>query len=139
MINKIQPYFENNAHIGIFILRMFVGLRLLYGVIDNIISWERMIEFSKFLETNDFPFPLISALISVYVQFLGAILILFGYKIRLASFVLVINFLIALLVVHIRANDSVEGMTPALAMLFGCATLLFTGAHKLSLDNFNKR
>lgn len=135
MLNKIQSYLDNNKHIGIFILRLFIGLRLLYGVIDNIFSWERMIEFSKFLEANDFPFPIMSALVSVYVQFLGGILILIGYKIRLASFVLVINFLIALLFVHIKANDSIEGMTPALAMLFSCLTFLFTGADKLSLDN----
>jgi len=139
MLNKIQTYLDSNKQIGILILRLFVGLRLLYGVVDNIFSWEKMVEFSKFLEANDFPFPITSSLFSVYVQFLGGILILIGYKIRLASFVLIINFLIALLFVHLKASDSVEGMTPALAMLFGCLTFLFTGADKLSIDNYNKR
>ena len=92
-------------------------------------------EFSVFLQNNGFPFPTFNAIVSVYVQFLGAILILVGYKIRYASFVLVINFLVALIFVHIRANDTIEGMTGALAMLFGCLTFLFSGADKISLDD----
>lgn len=121
---------------GIFLLRLFIGGRLCYGVIDNVISWERMLEFADFLSANNFPLPIASAIISVYVQFFGALLILIGFKIRPASFVLILNFLVALVAVHIRTNDSIEGMTPALAMLFGCLTFLFTGAEKISLDYY---
>ena len=135
MFNHIEIYLASKKHLGIFLLRIFVSIRLLYGVVDNIVSWERMIEFSNFLKSNDFPFPITNAVISVYVQFLGAILILVGYKIRFASFVLVINFLVALIFFHIRIGDTIEGMTGALAMLFGCLTFLFTGADKISLDD----
>jgi len=45
-----------------------------------------------------------------------------------------INFLIALIFVHFRIPDSVEEMTPALAMFFGCLTLFFTGAGRWSID-----
>ncbi len=133
---KINEYLDANASIGILLLRIFIGGRLIYGVIDNILSWERMIEFSNFLNTNNFPFPIISAVTSVYIQFFGAILVLVGYKLRLASFILSINFMIALVFFHFRINDTIEGMTPALAMLFGCLTLLFTGPDKLSLTNY---
>ena len=95
-----------------------------------------MNEFSAFLEVNNFPLPIISAITSVYVQFLGAICLLVGFKLRFASFILSINFIIALIFVHILANDTIEGMTPALAMLFGCLTLLFTGADKISLEYY---
>jgi putative oxidoreductase len=122
--------------VGILLLRLFIGGRLLYGVTDNVTSWERMLEFADFLSANNFPLPVVSAVISVYVQFFGALLILIGYKIRPASFVLTLNFLVALIAVHIRTNDSIEGMTPALAMLFGCLTFLFTGAEKISLDHY---
>lgn len=131
---EIERFFDANKPVGILLLRVFVGTRLFYGVIDNVLSWERMIEFSSFLEANQFPFPIISAIISVYVQLIGAIFILLGYKIRFASMLLIINFLVALLFVHIRANDTIELMTPALAMLFGCLTLLFTGADRISLE-----
>lgn len=133
---KIEAFLEANKAIGILLLRIFIGGRLLYGVIDNVVSWERMVEFSIFLEANHFPIPIISAVTSVYVQFFGAISILLGFRLRLASFLLAINFLIALIFVHFRVNDTLEGMTPALAMLFGCLTLLFTGAEKISLENY---
>ncbi len=95
-----------------------------------------MTEFATFLNANQFPFPLLSAITSVYAQFLGAILILVGFKIRIASFFMAINFMVALVFVHIKAGDSIEGMTPALAMLFGCLTFLFTGADKVSVDRY---
>lgn len=135
---KIEELLDSNKYVGILLLRIFIAGRLLYGVLDNIFSWERMLEFSKFLESNNFPIPLCSAIASVYVQFFGALFILVGFKIRFASFILAINFIIALFFVHIRANDTIEGMTPAMAMLFGCLTFLFTGADKISFDNYFK-
>ncbi len=133
MFDRLESYFNSNSSFGIVLLRAFVGLRVLYGVIDNIISWDRMIEFGDFLQTYSFPYPLISAVISVYVQFFGSLLILIGYKIRPAAFILACNFLVAILFVHIKGNDSIETMTGALAMFFGCLTLLFTGSDKFAL------
>ena len=114
---KLESWFETNRGAGIFLLRLFIGLRLFYGVIDNVLSWDRMLEFSEFLRSQGFPIAIVSAIVSVYAQFVCSILILLGYKIRLAAAIMIINFLIALVMVH--RNDSVEGMTPALAMLFG--------------------
>ena len=132
-MKKLNDYFSQNPGYGILLLRLFVGFRLIYGTIDNIISWERMIEFSKFLEANNFPFPQICAVSSVYVQFLGGLMILLGYKIRLASTILILNFIVAVSV-HVKAGDSVESTTPALAILSICLAFLFLGAGKFSLD-----
>lgn len=128
--------YRDNTDIGIFILRLFIGLRLIYGVLDNIVSWDRMIDFSEFLSNHSFPFPLMSAVASVYIQFFCSIAILLGYKVRMASYLLIINFIVAIIFVHIRSHDSIEVMTPALAMLFGCITLFCTGGYKISLDSF---
>ena len=57
-----------------------------------------------------------------------------GYKTRLAAMVLAVNFIIAIVFVHLKSGDSVEGMTPALAMLFGNLTFIFTGAGQISID-----
>ncbi|MGH1364796.1 MAG: DoxX family protein [Calditrichia bacterium] len=137
-MHKIDKFLDANKDIGILLLRLFIGARLFYGVIDNVLSWEHMLLFSEFLQANGFPFPLLSAVVSVYVQLIGSIMILVGYKIRIAAFVLAINFIVALLMVHLPAGDTIEGMTPALAMLFGCLTLFFTGAEKFSLNNSGK-
>ena len=130
---SLGKFLEVNNDLGIFLLRLFIGGRLFYGLIDNVLSWEHMLAFEGFLQANGFPFPLVSAVVSVYAQFICSIIILLGYRIRVAAFIMVINFIVALLFVHVAAGDTIEGMTPALAMLFGSLTLLFTGAGKYSL------
>jgi putative oxidoreductase len=128
--NNVIAWLDKNKDVGLLLLRLFVGMRLLYGVADNIVDWERMIEFGNFLEQNGFPFPLASAMISVYAQFLSGLMIIIGFKIRLVAFLMIINFLVALAMVHL--HDSFEGMTPALAMLFSSVLFLFYGAGRFA-------
>lgn len=126
-------WFERNGNLGVLFLRLFIGTRLIYGVIDNIIAWEKMIEFATFLEKFSFPFPMYSAVISVYAQLFAGVMIILGFKIRWASLLMIVNFLVALIMVH--RNDTFEGMTPALAILFACLLFLFNGAGKFGLDS----
>lgn len=107
---------DNRGHLGLLLLRLFVGLRLVYGVLDNVLSWEHMLRFRDFLELNDFPFPIYCAVISVYAQLLCGMLIIFGIFFRWASSIMVINFLVALVMVH--RGDSVEEMTTPLLLVF---------------------
>jgi putative oxidoreductase len=125
-------WFRKNRDIGMLLFRLFVSVRLIYGVIDNVLHWDRMIEFSRFLKSYGFPMPLFCAVLSVYAQLIGGLLILIGWKTRFASVIIIINFLVALIMVH--RKDSLEAMTPALAMLFGAVLLLFIGAGKYSVD-----
>ncbi len=138
ILRNIDNYLDSHKSIGIFILRLFIGIRLIYGVQDNIFSWEQMLEFTKFLEINGLPFPVLSAVVSVYLQFICAILLIVGYKTRFAAFLLVLNFIVAI-GVHINFKDSIEGMTPALAIFFGCITILFTNAGKIAYSSIRKR
>ena len=125
-------FFRKNKDAGILLFRLFIGARLLYGVLDNVFSWSRMQEFVEFLQLFHFPMPSVLAVVSVYAQAIAGIFILLGSKIRWASLLIILNFLVALLVVHRR--DSFEQITPALSMLFGSLLFLFTGAGKYSLD-----
>jgi putative oxidoreductase len=124
--------FRKNKDIGIFLFRFFIGFRLLYGVMDNIISRERMIEFEGFLKSQHFPYPYVAAPISVYAQALAGLMILIGYKIRWASMLMIINFLVALVMVH--WGQSLEEMTPALALFFAAVLFLFAGSGRYSVD-----
>jgi putative oxidoreductase len=125
-------WFKRNSAWGIFLLRLFMGLRLIYGVIDNVTRWETMLDFRDFLQQSGFPFPLVCAIVSVYAQLFAGIAILFGWMTRWAAILMIINFLMALIMVH--RNDPVEGMTPPLAILFCCILLLFQGPGKISID-----
>jgi putative oxidoreductase len=81
-----------------------VGIRLIYGVLDNVFSWTHMLLFRDFLEQFNFPFPIVSAVISVYAQLIAGILLIIGWRIRWAAVLMIINFLVALVTVH-RADS----------------------------------
>jgi putative oxidoreductase len=130
-----QPF--NLQGIGLVLMRLFIGVRLIYGVQDNVLHWERMQEFEAFLAGVNFPFPLVCAFISVYVQLFAGLMILLGWKIRWAAAVMVFNFLVALIMVHREQN--LEQMTPPLAMLFGSLLFLFEGAGPYSLAGRTNR
>ena len=127
-------WLNRNRDVGIFMLRLFIGAWLIYGVLDNIISWQRMIEFRQFLRNFHFPLPLASAIISVYAQFIAGILFLFGWKMRYAALLMIINFLIAFLMVH--RGDQFAQMTAPLTMIFCSLLFLFYGAGKISIDKW---
>lgn len=38
-----------NKGFGLMILRIAIGIRLIYGTIDNVLSWDKMQEFAGFL------------------------------------------------------------------------------------------
>jgi putative oxidoreductase len=124
--------FKKNKDIGVFLFRLFIGFRLLYGVMDNIFSRDRMLEFEAFLQTHHFPYSHFAAVISIYAQAIAGLLIIIGYNIRWAAVLMIINFTVALVVVH--WGQSIEEMTPALAMLFAAVLFLFVGAGRFSLQ-----
>jgi putative oxidoreductase len=125
-------FFERHSELGAVFMRGFIAFVLIYGTQDNILSWAQMIEFRDFLERNGFPWPLLSAHVSVYTQFLCGCLILIGYRTRLAASLMIVNFLVALGMVHIGLPFSAN-IAP-LAMLFGSVFLLFHGPGPYALD-----
>jgi putative oxidoreductase len=132
---RLHQFFEPKKDYGAIFLRVIIGWRLVYGTQDNVFSWEQMIEFKDFLAEHNVAYPLLSAFVSVYAQFVCGILFVLGWFIRPAAIVMIINFVVALIVVHFGTTflDSF----PALMMLFGSFFFLFYGAGKLSLDNWN--
>lgn len=122
---KLVPY-------GALFIRVLVGFHLLYGTQDNVFSYERMLEFKDFLEARGVPLPLVAAHVSVYAQFITGVLYIIGWKIREAALVMVINFIAAILIVHI--GDTYQGVFPALVMLFASLFLLLNGAGRPSVD-----
>ena len=126
----MNNWFDRKRDIGLLILRLFVGIRLLYGVQDNLLHWHQMKEFEAFLAQHGFPIPIISAIVSVYAQAIAGLLFIVGFQVRWAAMVMIINFVIAILMVHL--GQTFEQMTAVLFMLISATTLLFTGAGKYS-------
>ncbi len=133
MSNKPDLWSEYS---GIFI-RVPIAFHLIYGTQDNVFSWVRMLEFRDFLESFGFPIPLVSAVVSVYLQFLAGILYFIGWKVKYAAIVMILNFVIAILMVHWQ--DPYPRMFPAIMMLCASAYLLLAKPDRLSLDAMLRR
>lgn len=123
---------ERFADAGMLILRVLTGAFLVYGVLDNVFSTERMTEFSIFLESNHFPAPDLMAPLSVYMQLLSGIALMLGILARWAGIVISVHFLVALVMVH--WSQDFRGWWPALALVGIGLQFAVTGAGNLSID-----
>jgi putative oxidoreductase len=95
-----------------------------------------MLEFRDFLAAEEFPVPLICAVVSVAAQFVCGVLYVVGYRTRWAALVMLFNFTVALLAVHV--GQPYAATFPALTMWFGSLALLFTGPGAWSVDEHQR-
>lgn len=136
MLSRLDSFFDQYKGYGNLFLRLVIGWRLIDGTQDNVLSWERMLEFRDFLAVHGVPSPLVAANVSVYAQFICGILYMLGWFIRPAAIVMIINFIAALLVAHIGLTF--EQSFDAWMMLLGSVFFLFAGAGKISVDELRK-
>lgn len=129
-LKSLEKYRDYSA----IFLRLIVGPFIIWGVLDNILSWEQMLEFRDFLATLGVPAPLFAANLSVYTQLICGLSILLGAFVRLTSIPFIINFIVAFLLAH--RNDTFRGMFPALMMLASGFFFLLHGAGKASVDEW---
>ncbi len=115
-------------------LRIAFGFRLIYGTLDNIISFERMREFEHFLDSMGFPLPLVAAIISVYVQFLAGLSWIVGWKVKLSSLLMILNFVVAIVGVHILHADTYLNTAPAIHLMVIAFFLYTNGPGKYALS-----
>lgn len=126
------PAFDRLAFLAVPIFRVFLGVVLVWGTFDNVTSSERMLEFRDFLEQNGFPAPMASARLSAWAQFLAGLAFIAGFATRPAAIVMIVNFIVALAMVHAGLPFSAN-ISP-LAMLFGSILLLLHGPGRWSVD-----
>jgi putative oxidoreductase len=125
-------WFDRRREYAALFIRLAVGTRLISGSQDNVFSYARMQEFEAFLAGNGTPFPLLSAFVSVYAQFVCGALFIVGLWTRPAAVVMGINFLAALAIAH--RKTPFETTWPALMMLAAALFFLFHGAGRPSID-----
>lgn len=123
---------ETMREIAPLVLRLFIGFVPVYGTMDNVFSTERMHEFRDFLAASGFPYPLACAYLSAYAQFLTGLRLLAGFLTRTAAAIVMINFIVALLMVHMNLPFNTN-IAP-LAMLVGGVFFVLHGAPHYSVD-----
>lgn len=137
MLHNFFAFSRRHQAYGVLFLRLAMGVFLIYGVQDNMLSVERMYEFRDFLQAHGVPYPLIAAHLSVYTQCLVGIMLLLGWGVRLAGLLLILNFTAAILIVHI--GQTFHQYYPAAELLCAGFFYLFNGAGPVSIDSFLER
>jgi len=127
-LDGLQPFTD----LGLLLLRVLTGVFIIYGVIDNVFSAERMQEFVEFLSANGFVAANLMAPLSVYTQLLSGIAFVLGLMTRWAGIVLAINFVVAVIMVHWTLDF--RAWWPALVLVGIGLQFAFTGAGRHSID-----
>ena len=117
---------------ALLLMRLFVGLFLVWGVWDNITSADRMQEFVEFLTKAGFPNPKVLAPVSVYLQFLIGLGFVFGLFTRWAGIVCAIHFAIAIAMVD--RFGGMRGIFPSGCLIVIGLYLATYGAGRFSID-----
>ena len=128
-------YLSNAQRFGDFallLMRIFVGLFLIWGVWDNLTDAARMREFVEFLRKFNFPSPAILAPLSVYTQLLIGLAFVLGLFTRWAGILCIINFAVAIFMVD--RFGGMRGIFPSGCLIVIGLYLATHGAGRLSLD-----
>ena len=131
-LQQFAAFLRKNAGYGAVFLRIVFGVHLIYYTMVNGLGYEKIIEFSHFLEDKHIPYPLFNAFLSIGVQFICGILLILGAGVRVLSALLLVNFMVAILMAH--AGDPYSHYFPALHMIAISLFFLFNGAGPLSVD-----
>lgn len=126
------PMLARFEDVALLILRVLVGVFLIWGVWDNIASAARMQEFVAFLANRGCPLPTLAAPLSVYTQFIAGALLLIGFLTRWAGLVLAFNFLVAVILTW-SSSDFRMLFTP-LVLIAVSLLVAARGAGRLGLD-----
>lgn len=117
---------------ALLLLRLFVGLFLVWGVWDNVTSPERMREFEQFLGQHGFTAPWLMARVSVYAQLLAGLGFVLGLFTRWAGILCVVNFVVA--IVMVDHHGGMRGIFPSGCLVAIGLYLATYGAGRFSID-----
>lgn len=124
---------KNVTDLGLLILRIgFAGMLLTHGIPKIKLLFESPIKFADPIGVGETT-TLILALIGEVV---APILILIGFKTKLATIPSMITMFVAVFIIH--ASDPIGIKEKAILYLVGFLVIFLTGAGKYSIDGFKK-
>jgi putative oxidoreductase len=117
---------------ALLLLRVFVGLFLVWSVWDDVSSGARMHEFAEFLGKHGFPNPRLLAPVSVYLQLAVGVAFVVGLFTRWAGVLCLVHFAVAIAMVD--RHGGMRGIFPAGCLVLIGLYLATYGAGRWSLD-----
>ena len=127
-LNSAQRF----SDFALLLLRVFVGVFLIWSVWDNVTDSARMREFSVFLAQHKFWAPEILAPISAYLQLLIGVGFLLGACTRWAGLLCVVVFVVAIAMVD--RHGGMRGIFPSGCLVVIGLYLATYGAGRFSVD-----
>ncbi|MDO7171151.1 DoxX family protein [Mariniflexile sp. AS56] len=126
---------KNFTNLGLLILRIgFAGMMLTHGVPKLNLLFESPIKFADPIGVGQ----VASLILALIGEVVAPILILIGFKTRLAAIPGIITMFVAAFIVH--ASDPIGVKEKALLYLIGFIVIFLMNAGKYSVDGFkNKR
>jgi putative oxidoreductase len=125
------------SDLALLFLRLTVGSFLIYGVWDNIVSGERMAEFTGFLTKFGFVAPQVMAPLSVWAQFFCGLAFVLGVGTRWAGLVCAFNFVVA--IVMVDRFQGIRGAFPSAALVTAGLYLATRGPGRFALEGLIRR
>lgn len=131
-MSKIYRFPDSTKDFSLLLSRIIAGWRLLAGTWPFVMQKESIGNVQDYFIKMRVPAAEISAYISVYAQFISGLLFIIGLWMRPAALAMLINFIMAIAIVHL--HDKIERSFQAWALLAFAILFLFTGAGKISID-----
>ena len=124
---------KNLPDLGLLVLRIgFAGMVLTHGIPKINSLFESPIKFADPIGLGETT----SLILTIIGEVVAPILILVGFKTKIASIPAIITMFVAAFIVH--ASDPIDVKEKALLYLFSFLVVFFTGAGKYSIDGFKK-
>ena len=124
---------KNLPDLGLLVLRIgFAGMMLTHGIPKINSLFESPIKFADPIGLGETT----SLILTIIGEVVAPILILVGFKTKIASIPAIITMFVAAFIVH--ASDPIDVKEKALLYLFSFLVIFFTGAGKYSIDGFKK-
>ncbi len=114
---------------------IYLFFRVGFGALLFSHGWPKLMNMAGFIENvgkMGLPLPMVSGPLAMASEVLGGILIILGFKSRIAASVALITFLVATFVVH--ANDPWQKKEFALVYALMCLAVMASGSGKFSID-----
>jgi putative oxidoreductase len=128
---KWTGWFKKHHALGPFFLRLAIGIVFLLHGLSKLMSLNGT---TQFFTSIGIPLPGFMGGFVAAVEFLGGIALIVGFFTRYASFLLLIDMAVAILVVHAKNGLGPMGIEIPLLLLAGCLTLMFAGPGKWGIE-----
>lgn len=145
----LKLIFQTDGNSAATVLRMVLGLIIFPHGAQKLLGWFGGFGFTETMNyfTGNLHLPWIIGFLVIIIEFVGSLMLITGLATRFAAALIIINFIGIIVSTHIPygffinwfGNQKGEGYEYHLLVIGMAASLLISGAGKLSIDKYLAR